>query len=177
MLNEADTCREFVVPKLRAVGWDAEPHRISEQVTFTDGRIVVGGAGKGRRRAGKRADYVLRYRPDVPIAVVEAKPQSPEKVLERTGALSRDSDVFERVSQVFERHGKESLRCLKLFVEKNPKPWFFNVERRGGTWEILRKGLAHESAEMRDVAEEIVHLLGSKGYLQYRGILKMERGS
>ena len=54
MLNEADTCREFVVPKLRAVGWDAEPHRINEQVTFTDGRIVVGGAGKGRRKAGKR---------------------------------------------------------------------------------------------------------------------------
>lgn len=46
MLNEADTCREFVVPKLRAVGWDAEPHRISEQVTFTDGRIVVGAARK-----------------------------------------------------------------------------------------------------------------------------------
>ena len=29
---------------------------------------------RGRRRPGKRADYVLRYRPDIPIAVVEAKP-------------------------------------------------------------------------------------------------------
>jgi type I restriction enzyme R subunit len=58
-LNEADTCRKFVVTKLQAVGWDNEPHRINEQVTFTDGRIVVAGR-KARRRPGKRADYILR---------------------------------------------------------------------------------------------------------------------
>jgi type I restriction enzyme R subunit len=72
-LNEADTCRRYVVPKLQATGWETEPHRINEQVTFTDGRIIVAGRG-GRRRPGKRADYILRYRPDVAIAVVEAKP-------------------------------------------------------------------------------------------------------
>jgi type I restriction enzyme R subunit len=70
--TEADTCRKYVVPKLQAVGWDDEPHRINEQRTFTDGRIVVTG-GKAKRRAGKRADYILRYTPDQPIAVVEAK--------------------------------------------------------------------------------------------------------
>lgn len=73
MPNEADTCRRYVVPKLQAAGWEDEPHRINEQVTFTDGRIVVTGR-RGRRRPGKRADYVLRHRPDIPIAVVEAKP-------------------------------------------------------------------------------------------------------
>ena len=73
MPNEADTCRRYVVPKLQATGWDDEPHRINEQVTFTDGRIVVTGR-QGRRRPGKRADYILRFRPDFPIAVVEAKP-------------------------------------------------------------------------------------------------------
>jgi len=72
-LNEADTCRRYVVPKLQDAGWDDEPHRINEQVTFTDGRIVVTGR-RGRRRPGKRADYILRYRTDIPIAVVEAKP-------------------------------------------------------------------------------------------------------
>jgi len=72
-LNEADTCRRYIVPKLQAVGWDDEPHRINEQVTFTDGRIIVSGR-QGRRRPGKRADYILRYRPDMPMAVVEAKP-------------------------------------------------------------------------------------------------------
>lgn len=71
-LNEADTCRRYVVPKLQNAGWDDEPHRINEQVTFTDGRIIVSGR-RSRRRPGKRADYILRYRADMPIAVVEAK--------------------------------------------------------------------------------------------------------
>jgi type I restriction enzyme, R subunit len=70
--NEADTCRKFVVPKLQQAGWDDEPHRLSEQVTFTDGRIVVAGT-RTSRRPGKRADYLLRYRPDMTVAVVEAK--------------------------------------------------------------------------------------------------------
>ncbi len=72
MLSEADTCRQFVVPKLQGAGWDDEPHQIREQVTFTDGRIVVTGK-KGLRRPGKRVDYLLRYHPDFAIAVVEAK--------------------------------------------------------------------------------------------------------
>ncbi len=72
MPNEADTCRLYVVPKLRAAGWEQEPHRIFEQVTFTDGRIIVAGS-LTHRRAGKRADYILRYHQDMPLAVVEAK--------------------------------------------------------------------------------------------------------
>ncbi|MDQ7777826.1 MAG: hypothetical protein Q4615_19135 [Paracoccus aminovorans] len=71
-MNEADTCRKLVVPKLQAAGWDDRPHAINEQRTFTDGRIVFVG-GRARRGKQKRADYVLRYSPDFPIAVVEAK--------------------------------------------------------------------------------------------------------
>ena len=72
MLTEADTCRKFVVPRLQAAGWDTPPHAVNEQRTFTDGRIVFVGQ-KARRGRQKRADYLLRYRPDFPIAVVEAK--------------------------------------------------------------------------------------------------------
>ena len=43
MITEADTCRKYVVPALQAAGWDADPHAIHEQRTFTDGRIVVAG--------------------------------------------------------------------------------------------------------------------------------------
>ena len=70
--TEADTCRKFVVPKLQAAGWDTPPHAVNEQRTFTDGRIVFA-RGKARRGRQKRVDYLLRYRPDFPIAVVEAK--------------------------------------------------------------------------------------------------------
>lgn len=72
--NEADTCRKFVLPKLLAAGWDTEPHCIMEQRTFTDGRIVITGC-RVRRKKQKRADYLLRYRKDLTIAVVEAKPE------------------------------------------------------------------------------------------------------
>lgn len=72
MANEADTCRKHVLPKLIESGWDNEPHRINEQITFTDGRIVLAG-NKVKRRAQKRADYLLRYTRDFLIAVVEAK--------------------------------------------------------------------------------------------------------
>ena len=70
LLTEADTCRKYVVPKLYAAGWDDE--KISEQRSFTDGRIVLTG-NKFSRRVQKRADYLLRYRRDFPIAIVEAK--------------------------------------------------------------------------------------------------------
>jgi type I restriction enzyme R subunit len=74
MPTEADTCRRFVVPKLQAAGWDNEPYSIAEQRTITDGRIVP--VGKSfTRRPSKRVDYLLRYRRDFPIAVVEAKPE------------------------------------------------------------------------------------------------------
>ena len=73
--NHAGTHRSGYLSSLRpaelyAAGWsDAQ---ISEQKSFTDGRIVVAGA-KVKRRLQKRADYLLRYRHDFPIAVVEAK--------------------------------------------------------------------------------------------------------
>jgi type I restriction enzyme R subunit len=72
MLTEADTCRKYVLPKLKAAGWDDDPHSMAEQRTFTDGRIVVVG-DTIRRRTPKRADYLLRYTRDFLIAVVEAK--------------------------------------------------------------------------------------------------------
>jgi type I restriction enzyme R subunit len=59
--------------KLVQAGWDNEPHSFTEQKTFTDGRIVPAGS-KVTRRPQKRADYLLRYTRDFPIAVVEAKP-------------------------------------------------------------------------------------------------------
>ncbi len=70
--TEADTCRKEVVPKLVEAGWDNAPCAINEQRSFTDGRIVFVG-GKARRGRQKRADFILRYRADFPIAVVEAK--------------------------------------------------------------------------------------------------------
>jgi type I restriction enzyme, R subunit len=70
VITEADTCRKYVLPKLYAAGWIDD--QISEQKSFTDGRLVPLGL-KARRRPAKRADYLLRYARDFTLAVVEAK--------------------------------------------------------------------------------------------------------
>ncbi|MCA0311661.1 MAG: DEAD/DEAH box helicase family protein [Proteobacteria bacterium] len=72
ILTEADTCRELVSPKLIEAGWGNAPYVIGEQRSFTNGRIIVAG-GRVRRGRQKRADYLLYYRRDYPLAVVEAK--------------------------------------------------------------------------------------------------------
>ncbi len=71
-MNEADTCREYVIPGLVKAGWDSAPHSIAEQRIFTDGRVFLI-RGKPKRGKQKKADYLLRYTRDFPIAVVEAK--------------------------------------------------------------------------------------------------------
>ncbi len=70
MLSEADTCRTYVTPRLRAAGWSDD--QITEQRTFTYGRIFVTN-GLAKRGKPKRADYLLYYQPCYPVAVVEAK--------------------------------------------------------------------------------------------------------
>jgi len=72
IMTEADTSREFVTPILVQAGWSISPHSIGEQRSFTNGRIFVTG-GKVRRGQQKRADYLLYYRRDFPLAVVEVK--------------------------------------------------------------------------------------------------------
>ncbi len=71
-MTEADTCREFVTPKLVEAGWGVPESVIGEQHSFTNGRVIVAG-GKVRRGKQRRADYLLYYRRDMPLAVVEAK--------------------------------------------------------------------------------------------------------
>lgn len=71
-MNEADTCRTLVRPRLEAAGWDGIKHFYNEQTAFTDGRIIVP-AGKPRRLKKKFSDFLLRYTRDITLAVVEAK--------------------------------------------------------------------------------------------------------
>jgi type I restriction enzyme R subunit len=70
-LTERDICTKFITPALRAAGWD-EMSQIREEVSFTKGRIVVRGKLVTRGKA-KRADYVLYVKPNIPIALIEAK--------------------------------------------------------------------------------------------------------
>lgn len=69
-MNEADTCRTYILPALHSAGWADDA--IAEQYVLTPGRIVPVDR-QHTRRAGLRPDYVLFIRRNIPIAVVEAK--------------------------------------------------------------------------------------------------------
>jgi type I restriction enzyme R subunit len=70
-LSERDICTKFITPALRRAGWE-EMLQIREEVSFTKGRIIVRGKLVSRGKA-KRADYILYYKPNIPIALIEAK--------------------------------------------------------------------------------------------------------
>ncbi len=70
-LSERDICTKFITPALRKADWD-EQLQIREEVSFTKGRIIVRGKLVSRGKS-KRADYILYYKPNIPIAVIEAK--------------------------------------------------------------------------------------------------------
>jgi len=74
ILSERDICTKFITPALRNAGWD-EMLQIREEVSFTKGRIIVRGKLVSRGRA-KRADYVLYFKPNIPLALIEAKDNS-----------------------------------------------------------------------------------------------------
>ncbi|OGS21405.1 MAG: restriction endonuclease [Elusimicrobia bacterium RIFOXYA2_FULL_39_19] len=70
-LSERDICTKFILPALVKAGWDVEK-QIREEVFFTDGRIFVKG-NKTARGERKRADFILYLKPNIPIAIIEAK--------------------------------------------------------------------------------------------------------
>jgi len=71
ILSELDIRTKFITPNIVAAGWDVN-EQMREDVHFTDGRIQVRGKLHARGKA-KKADYILYYKPNMPLAVVEAK--------------------------------------------------------------------------------------------------------
>ncbi len=69
-LSERDICTKYITPSIKNAGWDIET-QVLEEVSFTDGRIIVRGkmVARGIR---KRADYILYYN-STPVAIIEAK--------------------------------------------------------------------------------------------------------
>lgn len=70
-LSERDICTKYITPAIEQSGWDIAT-QIREEFPLTNGRIIVRGKIH-TRSANKRADYILFYKPGIPIAVVEAK--------------------------------------------------------------------------------------------------------
>ncbi|MEZ6058795.1 MAG: DEAD/DEAH box helicase family protein [Planctomycetaceae bacterium] len=70
-LSERDICSKLILPAIQAAGWDTLT-QVREEVTFTNGRVMVKGTIV-RRGKKKRADLILYYRTEIPVAIIEAK--------------------------------------------------------------------------------------------------------
>lgn len=70
-LSERDICTKFITPAIEKSTWNKHT-QILEEYPFTDGKIYVKGKLTARGEQ-KRADYILYYKPNIPIAIIEAK--------------------------------------------------------------------------------------------------------
>lgn len=70
-LSERDICSKFITPALVSAQWDLM-NQVREEVSFTKGRVIVRGQ-LSTRGDPKRADYLLYFKPGIPLAVLEAK--------------------------------------------------------------------------------------------------------
>ena len=70
-MTEEDIKLQFITPAIEGAGWDRQK-QIRMEYNFTDGRVIVRGnvTARGKR---KRTDYLLYYKPNIPLAIVEAK--------------------------------------------------------------------------------------------------------
>ncbi|MBU5437163.1 hypothetical protein KQI42_04020 [Tissierella sp. MSJ-40] len=70
-LSEEDIKMRYIIPAIEKAGWDIKT-QVRAEYSFTDGRIIVRGnlVARGKR---KRADYILSYKPNMPLVIIEAK--------------------------------------------------------------------------------------------------------
>lgn len=70
-LSEMDIRTKYITPAITNAGWDPIT-QMREEYKVTNGRIIARGKSC-KREAPLKADYVLFYKPNKPIAIIEAK--------------------------------------------------------------------------------------------------------
>jgi type I restriction enzyme, R subunit len=147
-LSERDICSKFITPAIKRAGWD-EMLQIREEVGFTKGRIIVRGKLVTRGKA-KRADYILYFKPNIPLALIEAKDNSHgvgdglqqgldyAKTLDIPFVFSSNGDGF----VCHDRTGVTAAKEANLALEAFPSP--ADLWARYRAW----KGLAPEAEEI-----------------------------
>lgn len=155
-LSERDICTKFITPAICKAGWEIQT-QIREEVSFTKGRIIVRGKLVTRGKA-KRADFILYYKPNIPIAIIEAKDNSHAvgagvqqalgyaATLDIPFVFSSNGDAF-----VFhDRTGQSAVPETELSLDAFPSPKTLWAKYR--TW----KGLvpAQEELYLRNYFED-----------------------
>jgi type I restriction enzyme R subunit len=146
--SERDICSKFVTPAVLGAGWDLQT-QIAEEKTLTDGRIIVRGKMVARGKQ-KRADYVLYIKPNIPIAIIEAKDNkhavgegmqqalSYAEMLRVPFAFSTNGDRF----LFHDKTGQSASMETEIGLDEFPSP--DELQKKYETW----KGLSDQQAQV-----------------------------
>lgn len=146
-LSERDICTKFIIPAIQQAGWNIHS-QVREEVSFTKGRIIVRGKLHSRGEL-KRADYILYYKPNIPIAIIEAKDNSYSVGAGMQQALNYAETleipfVFSSNGKAFllhDRTGNAAITELEIALNQFPSPE--ELWQRYCVW----KGIATEKAK------------------------------
>jgi type I restriction enzyme, R subunit len=146
-LSETDICTKFITPAIVEAGWDLK-NQIRQEVYFTNGRIIVMG-DRIERGDRKRADYILYYKGNIPLAIIEAKDNNHDvgagmqqaldygDILDIPFIYSSNGDTFIE----HDRTAKSETTESELSLEAFPSPqelWIRYKEWKGITEETER---------------------------------------
>ena len=146
--SERDICSKLITPAILEAGWDLQT-QIAEEKTLTDGRIIVRGKMVARGKQ-KRADYVLYMKPNIPIAIIEAKDNTHSVGDGMQQALSyaemlRVPFAFSTNGDRFLFHDKTGLSAsMETEIELDEFPSPDELQKKYETW----KGLSDQQAQI-----------------------------
>ncbi|MEH1009408.1 DEAD/DEAH box helicase family protein [Winogradskyella sp. ECml5-4] len=151
-LSESDIKAKFITPAILKSGWD-EQTQLGREIFFTDGRIYVKGklTARGKR---KFADYILFYKPNVPIAIIEAKDNkhSIKSGIQQALGYANTLDipcVFSSNGDGFYFHDKTATDGeieKELTLDEFPSPEFL--------WQKYKKYKGIETEEVEEIAKQ-----------------------
>jgi type I restriction enzyme R subunit len=146
-LSERDICTKYITPAIKQAGWDIDL-QVREEKSFTAGRIYVKGKLYARGKA-KRADYILYYKSNIPLAIIEAKDNnhSNKAGIQQALDYAKTLDipfVYSSNGDSFYEHDKSLANGVierEIGLDEFPSP-----EELWRRYKIL-KGIAHEEVE------------------------------
>lgn len=146
-LSERDICTKYITPAIQNAGWDIDL-QIREEKSFTAGRIYVKGKLFARGKQ-KRADYILYYKPNIPIAIIEAKDNnhSAKSGIQQALDYAKTLDIpfiYSSNGDTFYEHDKSLVNgIIEREIELHEFPSPEELWRR---YKIL-KGITHQEVE------------------------------
>jgi len=164
-MTEEDIKVKYITPAIKNAGWDIK-RQVNFEKYFTAGKIIVRGKLTSRNK-GKRADYILNYKPNIPLCLIEAKDNNHTigDGMQQAVAYSDILDipfVYSSNGDGFLEHDKFTGKEREISLDEFPSP--------DEIWERYRKGKVLEPQEEEIVKEDYFFEMGGKTPRYYQRV-------